>query len=113
MEIEDGVKEDKAVAAFRQGLGSSNIDVDEAELGEVSLRSVFVWICPLTTLSSPDIKAAPKNLACTLLPHQVQSLLWLKSRENGAGKNHGGLLADDVSLRQITSARYRSTDSDT
>jgi len=43
MKIQDGVKEDKAVAAFRRGLGPSNIDVDvdEEELVEVRVRSTI------------------------------------------------------------------------
>lgn len=36
----------------------------------------------------------PENLSCKLLPHQVQGIQWLKSRETG--KNRGGILADDV-----------------
>ncbi|GAA5927000.1 DEAD/DEAH box helicase [Sporobolomyces koalae] len=76
MEIEDGMKEDKAVAAFREGLGVSNVDVEETELDE----------------------APPPHLNCTLLPHQVDSLRWLLLRESGHGKNHGGLLADDMGL---------------
>ncbi|GAA5832200.1 hypothetical protein JCM5353_008196 [Sporobolomyces roseus] len=78
MEIQNDDKEDKAVATFRQGLGKSNIevDVDEDELDEIT----------------------PSHLACTLLPHQVASLVWLKGRESGQHKNHGGLLADDMGL---------------
>jgi hypothetical protein len=36
MEIKDGTKEEEAVAAFRKGLGVSNVEVDEEELEEVS-----------------------------------------------------------------------------
>lgn len=39
---------------------------------------------------------APAELKCTLLPHQVQGLKWLKGREEG--KKRGGILADDMGL---------------
>ncbi|GAA5873659.1 hypothetical protein JCM16303_002549 [Sporobolomyces ruberrimus] len=77
MEIRDGAKEEEAVAAFRKGLGATNVEVDEDEL---------------------DQTPPPPHLVCTLLPHQVDSLRWLKSRESGKGENHGGLLADDMGL---------------
>ncbi|GAA6021740.1 hypothetical protein JCM11491_001399 [Sporobolomyces phaffii] len=76
MEIKDGDKEEKAVAAFSKGLGTANVEVDEKELND----------------------PPPKHLDCTLLPHQVDSLRWLKQRENGRTHNHGGLLADDMGL---------------
>lgn len=36
MEIRDGAKEEEAVAAFRKGLGATNVEVDEDELDQVS-----------------------------------------------------------------------------
>ncbi|GAA5994617.1 hypothetical protein JCM5350_003965 [Sporobolomyces pararoseus] len=77
MEIKDGTKEEEAVAAFRKGLGVANVEVNEEELEEVP---------------------PPPHLVCKLLPHQVDSLRWLKSRESGEGLEHGGLLADDMGL---------------
>ncbi|GAA5961333.1 hypothetical protein JCM3765_004377 [Sporobolomyces pararoseus] len=77
MEIKDGTKEEEAVAAFRKGLGVANVEVDEDELEEVP---------------------PPPHLVCKLLPHQVDSLRWLKGRESGEGLEHGGLLADDMGL---------------
>ncbi|GAA6060368.1 hypothetical protein JCM10212_004552 [Sporobolomyces blumeae] len=74
--IDNGMEKDEALATFRRGLGSKNIKVDEAEIDS----------------------APPPHLACKLLPHQVHSLRWLKKREDGTGKNHGGLLADDMGL---------------
>jgi SNF2 family DNA or RNA helicase len=41
----------------------------------------------------------PEELSCKLLPHQVQGIQWLKSRETG--KNKGGILADDVRCRLV------------
>lgn len=41
-------------------------------------------------------EAMPENMpGCTLLPHQIQGVYWLKDRESK--KNYGGILAD-VSL---------------
>ena len=42
---------------------------------------------------------------CKLLPHQVDSLRWLKSRESGEGLEHGGLLADDMGLGKTVQMR--------
>ena len=39
---------------------------------------------------------APKGLECTLLPHQLQGVNWMLSKE--AKKQKGGLLADDMGL---------------
>ena len=41
-------------------------------------------------------KAHVEGLKCTLLPHQVQGVEWMKARELGEGK--GGVLADDMGL---------------
>lgn len=38
----------------------------------------------------------PPGLKCTLLPHQVQGVHWLRDREKG--KKRGGLLCDDMGL---------------
>ncbi|GAA5961398.1 hypothetical protein JCM3765_004403 [Sporobolomyces pararoseus] len=77
MGIRNSSSSNTAVAAFREALDIADIEVDEEELEEVP---------------------PPPHLVCKLLPHQIDSLRWLKSRESGEGLNHGGLLADDMGL---------------
>lgn len=50
----------------------------------------------------------PPHLVCKLLPHQVDSLRWLKDRESGEGLKHGGLLADDMGLGKTVQMRKSS-----
>lgn len=40
-----------------------------------------------------------EGLECTLMPHQVAGLVWMKQRE--AGRYKGGILADDMGLGKV------------
>jgi SNF2 family DNA or RNA helicase len=61
--------------------------------GEKALREL---VESTMDMENVDLSAAmPDNMNCTLLPHQILGVHWLKDREKG--KRGGGILADDVS----------------
>ena len=61
--------------------------------GEKALREL---VESTMYMENVDLSAAmPDNMNCTLLPHQILGVHWLKDREKG--KRGGGILADDVS----------------
>lgn len=58
---------------------------------ELALRELVEATCDFENVDMSE--AMPENMpGCTLLPHQVQGVYWLRDRE--AGKKHGGILAD-------------------
>ncbi|ORY65664.1 SNF2 family N-terminal domain-domain-containing protein [Leucosporidium creatinivorum] len=71
---------------------SDNLTSADQEAALAELLSTTLDLSATTTLASDT----PSSLLCSLLPHQVQGLHWLKDREKG--KKRGGILADDMGL---------------
>ena len=62
---------------------------------EKQLRDMLEGIVSVAEKVDMNQSRVP-GMQCTLLPHQVQGVEWMKKREQGKGK--GGILADDMGL---------------
>ena len=62
---------------------------------EKQLRDMLEGIVSVAEKVDMNLSRVP-GMQCTLLPHQVQGVEWMKKREQGRGK--GGILADDMGL---------------
>lgn len=62
---------------------------------EKQLRSMLSGVVTVTEKVDMS-KARVPGMQCTLLPHQIQGIEWMRRREQGKAK--GGILADDMGL---------------
>lgn len=73
-------------------LESSSVSASERDKQIQSMLSGMVTVMNEVDLS----KSRVPGMQCTLLPHQIQGVDWMRRREHGASK--GGILADDMGL---------------
>ncbi|BGP09358.1 hypothetical protein JCM10049v2_005224 [Rhodotorula toruloides] len=86
------IDDERALAAAMQDLDvNDDASPKDQESALKDLVSSTIDMDNVDTSSGP-----PAGLKCTLLPHQVQGLHWLKDRESD--KKRGGILADDMGL---------------
>ncbi|EGU11306.1 DNA repair protein rad5 [Rhodotorula toruloides ATCC 204091] len=86
------IDDERALASAMQDLDvNDDASPKDQESALKELVSSTIDMDNVDTSSGP-----PAGLKCTLLPHQVQGLHWLKDRESG--KKRGGILADDMGL---------------
>ncbi|GAA5999550.1 DEAD/DEAH box helicase [Rhodotorula paludigena] len=84
--------DERALAAAMKGLNVE--DGGSKEDQEAALKEL---VSSTIDMSNVDTSwGPPPGLKCTLLPHQVQGVHWLRDREKG--KKRGGLLCDDMGL---------------
>lgn len=81
-------------ASSRGGTPLESKHVSTAER-EKQLREMLEGVVSITERVDMSQSRVP-GMQCTLLPHQVQGVEWMKKREQGKGK--GGILADDMGL---------------
>lgn len=74
--------------------------------GERALRELVESTMDMENVDLSE--SMPENMNCTLLPHQVLGVHWLKDREKG--KKRGGILADDVRCHPPRACRRRCAD---
>ncbi|BGP25798.1 hypothetical protein JCM10295v2_004735 [Rhodotorula toruloides] len=86
------IDDERALAAAMQDL-----DVNDDASSKDQESALKELVSSTIDMENVDISSGPPpGLKCTLLPHQVQGLHWLKDRESG--KKRGGILADDMGL---------------
>ncbi|KAK0540656.1 hypothetical protein OC835_000569 [Tilletia horrida] len=75
-------------------LPGGNAPVTSAEREKQLMNMMTSMVALVDDVSEADMKIP--GLKCTLMPHQVQGVRWMMSREGGIEK--GGILADDMGL---------------
>ncbi|GAA6028669.1 hypothetical protein JCM8097_007339 [Rhodosporidiobolus ruineniae] len=72
----------------------ANLNIDTNQGQEAALKELVSSTVDMEGVDTTETD--PDGLKCTLLPHQLQGLHWLKDRESK--KKRGGILGDDMGL---------------